>query len=627
MGKIVLLVPRVEMVYLAHNIQQEKDYGITDIRVIQTNDAVSEARAAISDGASVLIARGLQASLIKQYTAVPVVEITVTAQEMALLIVKAKEIVKKERPLIAVAGFENTFCDMSYFDSIYGIDLRTYYISSHGESLEDTVRQAVKDKVDLIIGGDTAVEEAAKAGIPSLFISATEDSMKNAFSMAKSVDYAINVEKKNAAQIETLLDYSFNGIVQLDAERKISSVNLMMQDILGKKEEELIGKSVRMLSRDLGEEGLNEVYVQGKEHALFMQVNDVSMFAVLAPVKVGGNVESAVLTCHKMMKKNTVRRKLETGKENAAPFAVTRFEDIVQKSDVMKKTVSLAKLYSLSESPVFITGETGTEMREIAQSIHNCSLRSERPFVEADLASIGPEERREKIFGANGAAEEADQGTLSLLHAETADSGIMQGLKPLLRKHTVRLIISSAAPLPDLLAEEKLTEDMYYCLNSLILKIPPLKERKEDLVFIMEQEIRSACERYGRFHVLTAGARNTMMDYEWPGNIDQVKAFCERLILTAEHRSIDEVAVRNLLNVLYPSVQENGRRHDGTQSGSGRERTETGKMVSYAEQEAEKIRRILAENGGSRRKTAAMLGISKPTLWRRMQKYGIGKKE
>ena len=105
MGKIVLLVPREEMLYLAHNILQEKKYSIAHMGVIETDQTVVEARKAIAAGADILIARGLQASLIKQYTAVPVVEITATAQEMALLVVKAKQIIKKERPFIAVVGF------------------------------------------------------------------------------------------------------------------------------------------------------------------------------------------------------------------------------------------------------------------------------------------------------------------------------------------------------------------------------------------------------------------------------------------------------------------------------------------------------------------------------------------
>lgn len=127
-----------------------------------------EARKAIADGASIIIARGLQASLIKQYTDIPVVEIVLTAQEMALLVMRARQIVAKSRPVIAVVGFRNMFCDMSYFDELYGIDLRMYF-AEQGAQLPGIVRRAVEDGVDLVIGGDTAVSIATEAGFPPYF--------------------------------------------------------------------------------------------------------------------------------------------------------------------------------------------------------------------------------------------------------------------------------------------------------------------------------------------------------------------------------------------------------------------------------------------------------------------------
>ena len=97
MGKIALLVSREEMIHQAHNILQEKKFEIQEMRVIHTEDTVMEARRSIADGATIIIARGLQASIIKQYTDTPVVEIVLTAQEMALLVMRAKQIAGKEK--------------------------------------------------------------------------------------------------------------------------------------------------------------------------------------------------------------------------------------------------------------------------------------------------------------------------------------------------------------------------------------------------------------------------------------------------------------------------------------------------------------------------------------------------
>ena len=144
MSKIALLVPREEMLHQAHNILQDKKFSIQEMRVIRTENAVMEARRSIADGASIIIARGLQASFIKQYTDIPVVEIVLTAQEMALLVMRARQIADRPRPVIAVVGFKNMFCDMSFFDELYGIELRTYY-ARRGDELPEVAQQAAED--------------------------------------------------------------------------------------------------------------------------------------------------------------------------------------------------------------------------------------------------------------------------------------------------------------------------------------------------------------------------------------------------------------------------------------------------------------------------------------------------
>ena len=97
------------------------------------------------------------------------------------------------------------------------------------------VRKAISDGADVVIGGDTAVSIATEAGVPSLFLSMTEDSMRQAFSKAENMEYAMNVEKKTAAQLETLLDYSYSGVIRLDGNGVITAVNPLMEDMIGKK--------------------------------------------------------------------------------------------------------------------------------------------------------------------------------------------------------------------------------------------------------------------------------------------------------------------------------------------------------------------------------------------------------
>ena len=616
MGKIALLVSREEMLYQAHNILQEKKYKIEEMRVIKTADAVSEARQSIAGGASIIIARGLQASLIKQYTDIPVVEIVLTAQEMALLIIRAKQILKKETPVIGVIGFRNMFCDMSYFDSIYEIELRSYF-AARGERLEEEARRAVSDGVDLVIGGDTAVAVAGEAGIPSLFLSITEDSLRNSFTMAESMDYAMNVEKRNAAQIETLLDYSFNGVTRMDAAGIIMDINPIMEDILNKKKEAVAGLGVWEVCRELDRESLRQVLADGKEsYSLFMQINRTSLLAMVAPVVIDGRVDGAILTCHRMKKRQGTA---EAGKQKKIRsfIALGEFDDMLQESPAMQECIRLAKLYALSEKPVLIMGEAGTEKRILAQSIHNAGLRREAPFVNVSCDGMEEEAQLEMIFGDKGVVVRAAGGSILLEDVCWLTRANQDRLYQLIRYKIrmgkevtpdhgmdVRVMVTTKTPLDELLQQGRLRDELYYLLEGLTVQIPPLRSRPEDLKRKIANGIRECCEHYSRYHVLTQGAMKILQEYPWQGNLLQVENFCERLILTANKRSLDELAVQKVLRELYPD--------------------RTGRPARPEDDpEAILIMEMLQSMRGNREKTAQALGISKATLWRRMKKYEI----
>ena len=629
MGKIVLLVPREEMLYLAHNILQEKKYAIAQMRVIQTENTVVEARNSIAAGADIIIARGLQASLIKQYTDVPVVEIVATAQEMALLVVKARQIVKKARPIIAVVGFQNMFCDMSYFETIYDIKLRTYF-AANGSGLKEKAMEAVEDGADLMIGGDIAVETAKEADIPSLFLSITEDSLRTAFSMAESLDFAMGAEKRSNAQIETLLDYSFNGVVNMDRKGVITTVNPVMRDILGADGEQVAGRHITQVFSDIDRDKLSQV-LEGKEesYSSFMQAGKTSIFAILAPVRVGNETEGAILTCHKVKQQSRGERRPQRDGANRVQGLIARrnFSSIRQESGAMKECVHLARLYSQSEQPVLLLGETGTERRALAESIHNTGLCSEGPFLALSCAGLAREEQEEMLFGNKGAVFLAEGGTLYLEDVETLSLKSQYGLYQLIRYKTgsrdfartmgfhIRVIASSILTpedLGNLAFSGGFRQDLYYLFTGLVLRVPPLRERPEDLEQAIRDTVREACDQYSRYHVVTQGGMQCLKAYPWQGNLLQLETFLKRLILTAEKRSIDEILVRKLLRELFPSSAPVRMMPDGQGIGG-----------PVACEEERQIRLALTAQGGSRERAAACLGISKATLWRKMKKYNI----
>lgn len=459
--------------------------------------------------------------------------------------------------------------------------------------------------------------------------------MRQAFSMAESMEYAMEVEKKTAAQMETLLDYSFSGVIRLDGEGMVTAANPMMEDMIGRSQTELVGQGIREIAPMVGDEALNQVFREGKDYSLFLEWNQTPVFAVMAPVLIEGHVDGAIVTCHKMKKKAAVTEKgggAGTGKTGGGSASrglppLMRFEDVLQRSKAMQECVRMASLYALSEQPVVLWGEPGTEKRMLAESIHNGSSRGNGPFLDVPCEGLTEDEQRNMIFGDRGAALQAQGGTLLLRDVEELTAANQYRLYQLirfrvchgadiarLRKVDVRVMVTVRGPLIRLMEEGKLSRDLYYLLSGLELSVPPLRRRREDLQQKLEDTIRDCCERYGRYHVLTGGAKEILLNYPWYGNLFQIESFCERLILTAGRRSIDEIAVKELLEELYGDLEDGG----GVLAPAA-----PTKPYDLTAEAAEKIMETLRKYGGNRENTAQELGISKATLWRRMKKYGI----
>lgn len=632
MTEITLFVPREEMYHQAHNILQAEKYDIKEVKIIKTADSVSEARSALARGTNIIIARGYQASLIKQYTNIPVVEITLTGQEMGILITKAKKIVNKDRPVIGVVGFSNMFCDMTYFNQIYDIELRTY-LTPNAEKLHLSIQQAIEDNLDIIIGGDSAIMAASEVGIPSLFLASTEDSIREAFQVAQKMQFAIEIEKRDTAQLETLLDYSFSGIIKIDNQANVVIMNRNMERILDKTSSEVEKQPITSVLKDLKTENIEKVLYEGQEvYSTFITVNDNALVVIIAPIKIDHKIDGAIITCHKVKQIKQLESEIIRERYLYGYIAKGNFNDIPQYSKAMQESIELAKIYAQSRSPILITGEVGTEKELLAQAIHNNSYSKYGPFISVNCYGINDEMQSKILFGEEdkdgqgqeGAFVSAKHGTVLISEIDELSLSNQYSIYKMIRYKSlirndiektlssdVRIIATTTKNLSVLVKEGKFREDLYYLLNGLTIEIPPLRNRLEDLEYMIDKYIELYNDIYSRYHILTSRGKKAIMEYPWHGNLIQLESFCDRLILSASQRSLDEGYVRNLILELYPIIHQQNKQE---------------RIVVYKDPEAIVITEALKKHNGNRNLVAQELGISTTTLWRRMKKYGISAK-
>ena len=592
MVKIGMLLPEERMVEPARKIIEENHLDVVYLEAVHTVDAVNKARIAVEAGAHILVARGYQAKLIKEYTNIPVVEIRFHAQEIGLLIQKAKTILKKEHPHIALIAFENMLCDMSYMEQLFDIRLDVIYLKRIEEA--ESIIADFEERPDLIIGGEGTCRAAETMGYSTLFYQSTEESLKEALLAAKNASYAAESEKRNTAQFETVLDTSFNGID-----------SLLIENILS-------GKS--------------------ESYSTSVSVRKKTWMAMIAPIQYDNQITGAILSLQKLADNSKKTKDIQGDMLLHGFAAQTKFEDIQTENAQMRKMLETAKMYALSEHAVMIYGQAGTEDYLLAEAIHNNSIRKVGPYVSINMRGMDKEHQMEELFrreagdtvstfGAKGAMIKANHGTLFIKGIEHLTLRVQhQILRTMLSRAQmrtdaqpldtldVRIIGSSKINLKHLVEKGEFSEELYYMLQSLVLEIPSLNERPEDLRNCFDKELKIYKEKYNRPLSVTEGAYKKLQELKWTGNGIQLRSFCERLVLTAKKRMIDEVVLQNLYDELFPHVEES----------HGEKR-----ILVYRSQETDELEELLERFHGNRKLVAEELGISTTTLWRRMKKYGI----
>lgn len=619
------------MLEQARNVIREDELDIDILKVIKTSDSVYEARQAVEQGAEVVLARGVQAAFIRQYTNIPVAELTLTGQEIGLMIASAKKKVPdKKCPQIALIGFKNMFSDTTYADELFDIRLKFYDITAIEQAAEK-VDLAIQEGADVLLGGDTVNALAAQKGIPAQFIDSTEESIRSAIGVAKKMILTAEAEKNFTAQFETVLDNSYNGILEIDENKEIMIVNRAGEELFHKKASQLEGTALEKVIPELEQRYIDDV-LSGKRDSFMtsVYVAGVPMMLTAAPIQYENKIRGAIISLYR----NASVRKNDADELHSyylkGYVAHAHFSDIRITGKEMEYCVELSKMYALSKNPVLICGEDGTDKEKLAQCIHNNSSYKAGPFVAVNCSGMTEQMQVDRLFGNPDAEDESmkkgalaigDHGTiviseiekLSLLcqyrlyRAIRYDSLIQNDLE---RSQTLdnRIIAITGADLYQYVEQGRFRQDLYYLLNSLTVEIPPIRKRPQDIRAIVEDCRVRFTKRYARFPKIAEDAMEVLAGFGWQGNEIQLESFCERLFLTSPKKTITSDYVYFLLDTLYP-VKERI--------------SEDGTTVVYQHPEAARLTELLEKHQGNRSAVAKELGISTTTLWRRMKKYGV----
>lgn len=628
MAVAAALVPYPEMCSSAKEISRLfPSLPIVSIEHVESEDVAARAKELEQAGCDIIISRGLHAALIKESTRIPVVEIHVSMQDLGVLMLDIKTQLGKSRPRIALIGFENMMCDTSDFRRLFGVVVDRYMINATSDpyrALTAAVHRAISDGCDAVVGGRTVCREADALGVCCGFIPGSYESIRAAFEQAKHVAYAVDLEKNNNAEIQTMLDYTFNGILRIDSAGTILRANASASALLTSQGRSLIGDSIEAILPDLFREIELSVLQEGEElhFATLFKQQEITVHA--APVFVADTVRGAILTLHEGRRIMEMSSDLRYEQFLRGDLARWHFDDFpVSSADGKNVLKQMRRLASL-DTPLLLTGETGSGKGILAQCIHNESPFRKNAFVALDCRAYTSSQLDETLFGRHNVPDspclvsQAQNGTLYLSNIDALSEELQYKILRLIngsyfhngigrpQKSTLRFLASTRVNLMARLQSGSIREDLYYTLKPLEIPVLPLRDRPDEILPWIHISLNQWSKRYSRTLHLTKDAEDFLVGYSWPGNLSELHNLCRQMVLLSEKRTVNEVFVRRMTENLSPSVEP-----------------DSGQIIRYRETAAEELVEVLKRHRGNRQATAEELGISTTTLWRRMKKYGI----
>jgi len=334
------------------------------------------------------------------------------------------------------------------------------------------------------------------------------------------------------------------------------------------------------------------------------------------------------------------------------------FEHIIGSSPALKKVLELVETVASSDSTVLLLGDTGTGKELIARAIHDHSRRKDRTFVKLNCAAIPTGLLESELFGHEkgaftgaitqkiGRLELAHQGTLFLDEVGDIPTEIQPKLLRALQEreferlgstHTkkvnVRLVAATNRDLEKMIAAREFRSDLYYRLNVFPIRIPPLRERKEDIPLLVRFFVQKFARRMKKhIETIPAAAMKALTNWDWPGNIRELENIVERAVILTHGKSL-EVSIPELRT---SRVESSVPDHNGQQDEISRIVRETiseinkgvtrGASKEHDETERQEIMRVLRETKGrigGADGAAVRMAINRTTLISRIKKFGI----
>jgi formate hydrogenlyase transcriptional activator len=480
--------------------------------------------------------------------------------------------------------------------------------------------------------------------------------------------------RRSEARLQVILDTAMDGVVGYDKDFKIWLFNRAAERILRCKAGDALGRDAMLFATTTGgdaarqaiehlERHPNELIFVGAEDGVTARRADGSVFvqeASLSRSEVGNEVFYTVIFRDAEERSQAGRELVERLRRQSEYLreeiqAVHNFEEIVGRSPALGRVLEDSQRVAETDASVLIRGETGTGKELFARAIHARSPRRERPLVKVNCAAFSPGLVESELFGHEkgaftgagerriGRFELADGGTIFLDEVGEIPLDVQVKLLRVLQERQiervggertiavdVRVIAATNRDLEGAIAEGLFRQDLFYRLNVFPVRVPPLRERPEDIALLAHFfAARFAAKLGRRVEGVAPGTLERLRAYPWPGNVRELENVIERAVILARGAWVEvppEVLGAVTAPPRAPAPAASAALTSGRSAAAGRAAASS----SLDDAQRRHIREVLSAAGGrieGADGAAARLGLSPSTLRSRMKKLGIRRGE
>ena len=630
---ICVMAPTLQLAEKAEMLIKQENYQNIDVVVAASGrqETVKCAQTLAAAGAEIIITRKGTRRIVEEVTNLKVVSLNNSLSDYLWML---KERGLHTPGLIAFFSYDPMSSDILQMCEMLEVQTKNYIFKSFADC-RGCVERALKDGAVFSVGGAWTDPWAKRLGLPHVIVENSVETILNALESATQLR-RVQVEeaekqclfKTQSEMYQAVLDFTHDAIRAIDENGRIQVLNPPAERIMGCRAADSVGQPVEAV---LPNTLLPDVLESGeKQLDQIMQIHQTLCNTNRIPILVDGQRRGVVATFQDVKQLQNSEQKIRLKLHEKGLVAKYAFNDILGDSPAIRSTIQIARSYAASRASVLILGETGTGKELFAQSIHNASDRRDGPFVAINCAAVSNSLLESELFGYEagsftGASRGGREGVFELAHGgtlfldeigEIPRETQVELLRVLQEKEIrrvggsrvipvdVRIIAATNKDLLQETVEGRFREDLYYRLDVLDLKLPPLRERGDDVKILGLHLFRQL-----------PGGKDPIMQsqflylleqagpYQWYGNIRELQNFVERANILMRNAGASSVTVSDILRRRAEPAPE------PCQETESRDRRA--------------IEAALHNHPGSMADAARSLGCSRQTLWRKMKKYGI----